>query len=122
MSADHFCPRHGRRSRPIEVPGLRCDCTSDRGRIYEAIDAERKRQQILHGSLSIASPLLPLDTKLRILVEEVGEVARAIDDLGKATERGQEKFEAARRHLRAELVEVATCAVGWLEDEDRESR
>lgn len=24
--ADPFCPRHGRRSRPAEVPGLRCDC------------------------------------------------------------------------------------------------
>lgn len=23
---DPFCPRHGRASRPIEVPGLRCDC------------------------------------------------------------------------------------------------
>lgn len=23
---DLFCPRHGRTSRPIEVPGLRCDC------------------------------------------------------------------------------------------------
>lgn len=26
MSDDLFCPRHGRRSRPIEIPGLRCDC------------------------------------------------------------------------------------------------
>lgn len=23
---DPFCPRHGRASRPIEIPGLRCDC------------------------------------------------------------------------------------------------
>ena len=23
---DTFCPRHGRASRPVEVPGLRCDC------------------------------------------------------------------------------------------------
>lgn len=23
---DPFCPRHGKTSRPIEVPGLRCDC------------------------------------------------------------------------------------------------
>ncbi len=23
---DLFCPRHGRQSRPIEVPGLACDC------------------------------------------------------------------------------------------------
>ncbi len=24
--ADRFCPRHGRASRPIELPGLPCDC------------------------------------------------------------------------------------------------
>lgn len=24
--SDRFCPRHGRASRPAEVPGLRCDC------------------------------------------------------------------------------------------------
>jgi hypothetical protein len=23
---DPFCPRHGRRSRPVEIRGLRCDC------------------------------------------------------------------------------------------------
>lgn len=23
---DPFCPRHGRASRPAEIPGLRCDC------------------------------------------------------------------------------------------------
>jgi hypothetical protein len=23
---DPFCSRHGRRSRPVEIPGLRCDC------------------------------------------------------------------------------------------------
>src|SRR5258708_15573938 len=23
---DPFCPRHGRASRPSEIPGLRCDC------------------------------------------------------------------------------------------------
>lgn len=28
MEEDFFCPRHGRRSRPIEVPGLRCDCAA----------------------------------------------------------------------------------------------
>jgi hypothetical protein len=26
MTDDPFCPRHGRRSRPAETPGLRCDC------------------------------------------------------------------------------------------------
>ena len=26
QSCNPFCPRHGRKSRPAEVPGLRCDC------------------------------------------------------------------------------------------------
>lgn len=26
---DPFCPMHGRKSRPIEVPGLRCDCEKE---------------------------------------------------------------------------------------------
>lgn len=25
-SRDPFCPKHGRRSRPITIEGLRCDC------------------------------------------------------------------------------------------------
>jgi len=29
LRADPFCPRHGRQSRPIEIPGLRCDCAAD---------------------------------------------------------------------------------------------
>jgi NTP pyrophosphatase (non-canonical NTP hydrolase) len=114
MSADPFCPRHGRASRPVEVPGLRCDCRSDRGRIYQEIDDERSRQQRLFGDQSIAGDL-PRDTKLRVLVEEVGEVARAIDVLEAALRIGDVNIPAFRKHLRSELVQVAACAVGWLE-------
>ncbi len=41
---DPFCPRHGRASRPVEVPGLRCDCLENqRARrldelVVEAVD------------------------------------------------------------------------------------
>lgn len=113
MSADPFCPCHGRASRPIEVPGLRCDCRSDRGHIYQAIDDERTRQQRLFGDQSIAGRLSQ-DTRLRILVEEVGEVAMAIDQLARGIETGGD-VEPLRQHLREELVQVAACAVGWLE-------
>ncbi len=67
--------------------------------IFEAISKERTRQHEKFGDQCIAGNLHS-DTKLRILVEEVGEVAQAIDGHG---------------DLRSELVQVAACAVGWLE-------
>ncbi len=70
-----------------------------RSEIFTAIERERHLQAIKHPGRSIfeVDPLL----KLAILTEEVGEVARALiedDD-----------------QLRQELVQVAACAVGWLE-------
>lgn len=104
---------------PARWTGLRCDCASPvRAVIYELIDVERIRQKVLHGDRTIASRLLTLNAKVRVLVEEVGEVARAVDEVEKATyaeEQMDEKIDAALAHLREELVQVAACAVGWLE-------
>lgn len=111
MSADPFCPRHGRRSRPIEIPGLPCDCRSTRAAIYALIDEERAYQQRKFGDKSMAGEL-PLDTKFRILGEEVGEVAEALDELEAA--QGSRVYLAVE-HVRDELVDVAACAVAWLE-------
>lgn len=71
--------------------------------IYKLVDAERERQELKFPGRTIAD-VAPL-TKLRILVEEVGEVAEALDLEDANTE----------RELRDELVQVAACAVGWLE-------
>lgn len=49
------------------------------------------------------------EKKLAVLTEEVGEVARAIQDLW------ADRTEAKRAHLREELVQVAAVAVAWLE-------
>lgn len=76
--------------------------------VWSAIKAERKRQQKKFRDRSIAGPL-PLDTKYRILGEEVGEVAQAIDIFESAP------CDLFREKLRAELVQVAACAVGMLE-------
>lgn len=60
---------------------------------------ERKRQEVLRDAGTIGS----VDTdgqRLAVLVEEVGEVARAMND-GKG--------------LREELIQVAAVAVAWLE-------
>ena len=76
---------------------------TDRLYIYAAIDAERERQDQKHGDRSIASPQVGMETAYLILAEEVGEVARALLEEGSLTD------------LHQELVQVAACAVGWLE-------
>jgi len=79
-----------------------------RGDIYQEIDLERDRQHEkwsgLHdwgygdaSSLGVA----PI-TKVAVLTEEVGEVARAVLELDDA-------------QLKTELIQVAAVAVAWLE-------
>lgn len=72
------------------------------------INAERERQLELWGDRSI-SGALQLDTKLRILVEEVGEVAKAIDDYQR------DPSPAHYAALVTELIQVGACALGFLE-------
>ncbi len=76
--------------------------------IFAAIDAERDRQADKwggphdwgHGDCS--SPAVEDPTKVMVLTEECGEVARAVLDLD---------VDATR----TELVQVAAVAVAWLE-------
>lgn len=62
MSADPFCPRHERRSRPIEIPGLRCTCLENliagdvRAKVYAKINTERARQEAKFPGRTIAAP------------------------------------------------------------------
>ena len=78
---------------------------------FDKIHNERERQHklFLDGrfSFTCASPVADPVRKLRVLAEEVGEVANAIDE-----------FECGRlkpSHLKKELIQVAAVAVGWLE-------
>jgi hypothetical protein len=79
-----------------------------RSDIYLAVDAERERQAerwaAPHpwGVGDCSSPDVPDTVKAAVLMEETGEVARALLD-------------ADRRQLRNELVQVAAVAVAWLE-------
>jgi NTP pyrophosphatase (non-canonical NTP hydrolase) len=68
-----------------------------REQIFEEINQERSFQNEKH-------PHFPMDNgaRLAILVEEVGEVAKDI----------QEKN---RKNLRLELIQVAAVAVRWIE-------
>lgn len=84
-------PADGGRSAPAEE------------RVVRAIRLERARQVEKHGLLSVSSPAVTDAERLAILVEEVGEVARAMTyDNGNEDE------------LIAELVQVAAVAVGWV--------
>lgn len=74
--------------------------------IFAAIAAERSRQERLKEAgkfpFTCADEAPSDDHNLRVLVEEVGEVARACDP-------------ANEDDLRSELIQVAAVAVAWLE-------
>ena len=83
--------------------------------VLDRIARERKRQEELRESgkftFTCRSPMMDDNKKLRVLVEEVGEVAEAIDRV----ESSKAGHLPARDHLRDELVQVAAVAVAWLE-------
>lgn len=76
--------------------------------IYALVDAERERQIIKWGPPhdwgqgDCSSPYVAAPTKVAVLAEECGEVARAVLD-------------GDMNDLTAELVQVAAVAVAWLE-------
>ena len=79
-----------------------------RAEVYALIDAERARQASLWtephdwGQGDCSSTAVALPVKVAVLMEECGEVARAVLDLSPA-------------NLRDELAQVAAVAVSWLE-------
>jgi hypothetical protein len=83
---------------------------------FALITAERRRQRELlragKFTLDVAHPTPDETRKLRILTEELGEVAEAIDRL-----EGCPKSALRIRHsaLVAELTQVCAVAVAWLE-------
>jgi len=74
---------------------------------------ERDRQQVLlfNGviNLNCASVVASPERKLRVLAEEVGEVAEAVDFMER------QNSIRNRHHLMVELVQVAAVCVAWLE-------
>ena len=81
---------------------------SRRHRVFVAVEAERERQTEKWGDQWGAGNTPPA-TKLAILVEEVGEVAKEV------LEGGEEN-----PSLRKELVQLVAVGVAWLESLDRE--
>jgi hypothetical protein len=87
--------------------------------ILERIWIERLRQKDLFriGKIGFdcASPIVSDDRKLRVLVEELGEIAQEID----AAEFGDNKKQA-RLRLRTELIQVAAVAIAWLKSFEKD--
>lgn len=75
-----------------------------RSNAFARINAERDRQERLWAPRSCASPDVAAELKVAVLVEEVGEVARAVLDNSE--------------NLAEELTQVAAVAVAWLESLD----
>lgn len=74
--------------------------------IWTEVQAERERAHAKHGKTSMES--LPVNdlTRLTVLMEEVGEVAREFNE---ARHRGSLDFPA----LRKELIQVTAMAGAW---------
>lgn len=71
----------------------------------DAVRAEALRAHIKHGPKSLLNPDMPVVEKLAALVEECGEVGRAL------TYDGDE----GKDHLVKELIQVASVALTWVE-------
>lgn len=77
-------------------------------RVWDAICGEMTDAQLTYGSAWIGGDVLDAAERLAVLMEEVGEVAREV----LAVNRPQ--------HIRDELIQVAACAVAWIEAIDAE--
>lgn len=74
-----------------------------------AVQMEATRAHILHGPNSMLGKLHGNDRRLAILVEEVGEVARELND------RIVNNRALDRDHLVKELIQVGAMALTWVE-------
>ena len=78
------------------------------------ISEERTRQRELFAQrihlFRTDSPVVDWKRKLRVLTEEVGEVAEAIDRLERSP-----KSSLLKKHFVTELIQVAAVLVAWLE-------
>lgn len=72
--------------------------------VVDAVLAEADRAHVKHGKFSMVNPELPVLLKLAALVEETGEVGRALT-----------YDEGGRAKLVLELTQVASVAVSWLQ-------
>ena len=95
--------------------------------LWDEILAERQRAHRKHGATSMESCDPMADRRLRVLTEEVGEVARVLNDRERKRADSDSPFwladvdRTARCDLREELVQVAAMAVAWIAALDGEA-
>ena len=86
-------------------------------RAMRQVWSERERQRELFRekkiSFDVAGPIIDPRRKFRVLAEEVGEVAHALDQI--------ENHGMASGNLHMELIQVAAVAVAWLESMEVQS-
>jgi hypothetical protein len=100
--------------------------------VLRDVGLERVRQEDLRQSgkflWTCAAEGVPLDRKMSVLSEEVGEVAKEVVDVGIARDKYEREKMAFPRHrevalllrIRKELVQVAAVCVAWIEAIDAE--
>jgi NTP pyrophosphatase (non-canonical NTP hydrolase) len=86
-------------------------------KVYMEVHAERQRAHAKHGATSIEARPFDDPARLPILVEEVGEVAAALNDHRHSAIPNDAALLASLRH---ELVQVAAVAVSWVDAIDQE--
>lgn len=96
--------------------------------VWAEIVAERHRAHLTHGATSMEACDRFADRRLRVLLEEVGEVAAALNDRehGHAYPNRPQQWhddveDNAVAELRGELVQVAAMAVAWIAALDDEA-
>lgn len=91
--------------------------------LWLEIRAERARAHRKHGATSMESCAPLADRRFRVLAEEVGEVAKALNDAEHADPMliAAEVEAATRYEVRAELIQVAAMAVAWIAALDGEA-
>jgi hypothetical protein len=87
----------------------------DRDALRRATDEILSARRLHHCSVEMAST----ERRLRLLVEEVGATAAAIETLDMYRRLGQ-PTEAAHAKLLDELIQVAACAIRWASAEMRD--
>ncbi len=96
--------------------------------VWAEIVGERHRAHAVHGATSMESCDRFADRRLRVLLEEVGEVATVLNDRERdhaRANRPQEWHDGVEDNavadLRGELVQVAAMAVAWIAALDDEA-
>jgi hypothetical protein len=106
-------------STPVDAGDAAVAPDPGKPRVLGLIAAERLRAHAKHGQDSMESPDWRADRRLRIVTEELGEVARVLNDLEITLSRleytiaGDAEVEAARRKLVKELTQTASTLYAW---------